>query len=401
MQRIGSREEKYVREVLTSQYSAAIGSDMVRRLEEAFAAAFGVKYAIAHTNGTSTMHSALVAAGVGPGDEVIVPPLTMSSTSLAVLQANAVPVFADIDPLTWTMDPVSVAKVITSRTRAIIPVALYGLAPDMDPLMALAAQHNLLVLEDDAQCFLGEYRGRTVGSIGHAASFSFQRSKHLTCGEGGIIITNDAELADGIRRFSCLGYAAVGANKSNITKKDIQDPAYARHVTMGFNYRMPELCAAVALAQTERIHELVALRVEVARLFAAATAGCAWLTPQKIPDGTVHSYWSYVCLMSLHAHERIGWGRFREKYLELGGDGIYGAWRLSYLEPFFLDAVAFPLRCQGKEFATQGYLPGLCPHAESVQPRLLQFRGNYIELDLAQRKADALAATIRYFEGRW
>ena len=249
MERITDLERRYVLEVLDGQFRTSAGSSMTRRLEEKFAAIFGCEYAISFVNGTATMHAALAAAGIGPGDEVIVPPLTMASTAFAVLHAGAVPVFADVDPDTWTLAPAAVAAAVTPRTRGIIPVAIYGLSPDMDPLMALAARHGLFVLEDDAQCFLGTYQGRVVGSLGHAASFSFQSSKHMTSGEGGMITTNDAGLAERIRRFNSLGYAAVGAaaGKGKITRETIQDPAYERHASVGWNYRLPELCAAVAL----------------------------------------------------------------------------------------------------------------------------------------------------------
>jgi perosamine synthetase len=175
MKRIGGREREYASEVLDSEFRSSAGSNMTNRLEKEFAERFGVKYAIAHINGTATMHSALVAAGIGPGDEVIVPPLTMASTPFAVLHANAVPVFADIDLHTFTIDPEDICRKITLYTKAIIPVALYGLSPDMDQIMDIAREHGLAVIEDDAECFLGYYKGKTVGSIGHMASFSFQR----------------------------------------------------------------------------------------------------------------------------------------------------------------------------------------------------------------------------------
>ncbi|HRJ42758.1 MAG TPA: DegT/DnrJ/EryC1/StrS aminotransferase family protein, partial [Caldilineaceae bacterium] len=231
IQRIGERERAYVQQVLDSQFRSSAGSLMTKPLEQLFAETFDSRFAIAFVNGTATMHAALAAAGVGAGDEVIVPPLTMASTAFAALHANAIPVFADIDPHTWTIDPKSIAACITPRTKAIIPVALYGLAPDMDGIMELAARHNLFVLEDDAECFLGYYKGRIVGSIGHASSFSFQSTKHMTSGEGGMITTNDEGLAEGIRRFNSLGYAAVGAaaGKGKITRETIQDPLYERH----------------------------------------------------------------------------------------------------------------------------------------------------------------------------
>lgn len=159
--RIGDQERRYVDEVLNSQFSSASGSVMTGRLERLFAETYGTRFAVSFINGTATLHAALVAAGVGPGDEVIVPPLTMASTSFAVLQAGATPVFADIHPLKWTLDPASVADHLTDRTRAVIPVGIYDLPADLDEILAMAADKNLFVLEDNAQCVLGAI---TVGA---------------------------------------------------------------------------------------------------------------------------------------------------------------------------------------------------------------------------------------------
>ena len=197
--RLAGNESNYVLEVLSTEFRSSSGATMMRRLEEAFAKRFESTYAISFVNGTATMHAALEAMSIGPGDEVIVPPLTMSATTFAVLQANATPVFADVDFDTFQIDASSIAERITPRTRAIITVALYGLSPDMDPIMDLAKKHNLFVIEDNAECFLGKYKGRLVGTLGHCSSFSFQSSKHLTSGEGGIVLTEDKELAERIR----------------------------------------------------------------------------------------------------------------------------------------------------------------------------------------------------------
>jgi perosamine synthetase len=260
----------------------------------------------------------------------------------------------------------------------------------MDALMVIASKHDLFVLEDDAQCFLGYYKGRIVGSIGHAASFSFQSSKQMTSGEGGMVITNDEALADRIRRFNSLGYAAVGAaaGKGKITKETIQDPGYERHVSIGWNYRMPELCAAVALGQLERLPELVRMRIEVAKLYAEAVKGCRWLIPQAVPDTHVHSYWTYV--LRLDNDDAFSWQEFRHKYTELGGDGIYAAWKLTYLEPALRGRKLGPQQ-------TQEFKEGLCLVAESLQHRLLQFKTNYLDLAVATSRAESLSRTIEYF----
>ena len=180
----------------------------------------------------------------------------MSSTSLAVIQANAIPVFADVDEKTFLISAADIEKKVTPKTKAIIVVSLFGLMPDMDAIMAIAKKHNLVVIEDDAQCFLGKYKGKNAGTIGHMSSFSFQASKHLTSGEGGMVTTNDDHLALQLRRFSGLGYGSITMEKARITKDDIQNPAYERHVALGWNYRMSDVVGAVALAQTERMEEL-------------------------------------------------------------------------------------------------------------------------------------------------
>jgi perosamine synthetase len=384
--RIGDKEYEYLRELLESGFPGSAGVSFTARLEAAFAEKFDCRYAIGHANGTATLHSALAAAGVGPGDEVIVPPLTMASTSLAVLHQNAVPVFADVDPETFLIDPASVRRKITSRTRAVITVALYGLSPDMDSIMELADEHRLVVIEDDAQCFLGRYKGRIVGSIGHMASFSFQNSKHITCGEGGMVTTNSPQYADRVAKFASLGYGLVGPGKSKIDKRAIVRPDFKRHVSLGFNYRMSDLCAAVLLAQLERLEEFVSWRQRAASALDQVVRSCNWLTPQRVPIDCEHSCWAYVVRLPAGG-DGPTWDQFFDKLVELGGDWFYGAWGLTYLEPVFQDGSL------GRK-----YEPGICPVAEQIQPRLVQFKTNYGDRETIERQAEILARTIRCFD---
>lgn len=393
--RIGTHELKYVQEVLKTGFCSSSGSTFMRRFEETFAKRFGATYAISFVNGTATMHAALEAMGVRPGDEVIVPPLTMSATTFAVLQANATPVFADVDPETFQIDHGSIAARITPRTKAIITVALYGLSPDMDPIMALADKHGLKVIEDNAECFLGEYKGRMVGTLGHCSSFSFQSSKHLTSGEGGIVLTEDRVLAENIRKVQSLGYAGVDATKARITKKDIQDPDYSRHVTMGWNYRMPELCCAVALAQTENIDALVQRRIEVAKIFNEATREFhTWFVPQKTGAEYVNSYWTWVCCNN---HPSVSWHALRDAFLDNGGDGVYAAWKLTYLEPMFEKLTLLGRESFISPENIAQYKLGLCPVAEHLQKRLMQFKTNYWDISQAYAQAEILHKTLRRF----
>ena len=390
MQRISDLERQYALEALDNEFSASLNSVFNDKMEKEFTDVFGVQYAIGHVNGTATMHTALAALGVQPGDEVIVPPLTMSSTALAVLQNNSIPIFADVDKGTFTIDPHAIMKCITPKTKAIITVSLYGLAPDYDEILNICREHNLYLIEDNAQCLLGEYKGRLVGQFGNFASYSFQSSKHVTCGEGGMLTTNDEILADRARRFSSLGYAGVSAGQGKITRDDIQDPHYNRHVTIGFNYRMSEVTAAVTLGQLQRLEGLVENRIKVARLFDGAIKGVKDLSKQCEREGYKASFWAYSFVM-ITDDPGVDWYRFRRLFMKNGGDGFYAAWKLSYMEPLFLNEI------QKLAGVWQEYETGLCPNAEYLQPRMVQLKTNYWDLSDAEKQADILRNTIMEF----
>ncbi len=390
MKRFTDLEKKYVLQALDNEFSTSLNSFFNNRIEKTFAEIYHVKYAIGHVNGTATLHTALAVLGVGPGDEVIVPPLTMSSPALAVLQNNSIPVFADVDIETFNIDPNSVKKNITEKTKAIISVSLYGLAPNYDELLKICDEYNLFLIEDNAECFLGKYKGKLVGQFGDFASFSFQASKHITCGEGGMLITNDDFLADKARKFSCLGYAGVTATQGKITRNDIQDPNYSRHVSLGFNYRMSEVNAAVVLGQLERSTELVENRIKVSKIFDEAIHDTDLLIRQAEPEGYKNVFWSYSMIIKTDSPE-IDWYKFRDLFQKNGGDGYYAAWKLSYMEPLFLKEI------QNMPGVWQKYNIGLCPNAEYLQPRMIQMKTNYWDLSEAERQAHILSKTIKEF----
>ena len=372
-------ELSYLEKVLSSeQWSATLGS-WNNALEGRFCEKFGVNYAVAMNSGTATLHSALVACGVGPGDEVISPALTVIMDSTATIHAGAVPVYADFDYHTFNIEPRDVERKITPRTKAIITVALYGLPPDLDPIMALAEKHGLVVIEDNAQCMLSTYKGRLTGTIGHMASYSFENTKHISCGEGGMVITDNEQYAEMVRKVGGHGFKNLKAREGRIRlNQDVfQNPNYKRHDVIGWNYRMPEFNAAVAMAQLERIEELVSMRVKSANLFMDAMEGCEYLTPQFVPKGYTNSYYTLGVLYS----GDVPWEYFRRTYIKNGGDGIYGAWSVPYLEPVMI-----------------GRVKGNCPIAEMIQPMLMQFKTNYRDMELAEQKAEALHKTIRDFE---
>ena len=387
MERISNLEKKYVMEALENEFETSKNSIFNNRLEEVFAEKFHSKYAIGHCNGTATLHVALLSCGIGRGDEVIVPPLTMSSTSIPVVLCGAIPVFADCDLDTFQISADSIEKCITEKTKAIITVSLYGLAPDYDKILSICKKHNLTLIEDNAQCFLGEYKGKLVGEFGDFASYSFQASKHITSGEGGMLTTNNKELADKARQFNCLGYADVSAEQGKITKNDIQDPQYSRHVSFGYNYRMSELQAACALGQLERIEELVQKRIEVASVFDETIENQNILKRQVEPKGCKNSYWSYSLVLDTNNPTK-DWYTFRDLFQKNGGDGYYAAWKLSYNE------LAYQNVLQKQSGIWQEYDENCCPNAEYLQKRMIQLKTNYWDIEEAKEQANILKKTI-------
>jgi len=382
---VGDTGRRYIKEALDS----GLQGEFTERLEKEFAAYFDTEYAVGVNTGTSALHVCLYAMGIGNGDEVIVPPVTMSAPSFAALYLGGVPVYADVNPDTFLIDPESVREQITPQTKAILPVHIYGLPCDMDPIMEIAAEHDLHVLEDCAECFLGEYEGKTAGTIGDMSIFSFERSKHMTSGEGGMVLTDDAELAERARKFSNLGYSTLRADgasvKSDTNRNEFQRPSFERHKLVGHNYRLPELCAAMVLAQLERLDELVERRRRIAELYEDAIEGCEWLTPQVVPDGRTNAYWTYTMRVA-----GVSWEEFREVFLDEGGHCFHGAWKLNYLEP------ALRGRSLGENGLT--YEEGLCPTAERLQPTLIQLKTNYLDLDDAEAQARVLERTVERIE---
>lgn len=393
--RFGETELGYLKEVLDSGVGSSTSGDMNKRFEEAFAKKMGVKYAVSSTSGTSTLHAALEAVGVQPGDEVITSPLTVISNGNVILSQNAIPVFADIDADTFNINPVEVEKKITPKTKAIMPVSLYGLACDLTSLNKIAERHNLPIINDAAQAFMATHNNQPITSIADITSYSLENSKHITTGEGGIVVTDSEILACKMRKFGCLGYASITPDDGRVRlrKKDFQDPNYKRHDAFGYNYRMPEVAAAVGLAQLEKIDFFLDLRIRVASLYKQVVADCDYLIPQKEIENSLNTYW---CFSLKYERDDVSWQRFRNKYTEFGGDGIYAAWALIYQETLFASG-AYKERAP-VYYKDCHYEKGICPVAEKIQPKLMQFVNNYGSTDEAMAKVEALAQTINYFK---
>jgi len=274
-------EKKYVNDCLDSNWISSNGS-YINRFEEAFAQYIGVRYAIACCNGTAALHLALLALGVGPGDEVIVPTLTYVATANAVVYTGAAVVLADCEAGTWNMDSAKLELLISPRTKAIVAVPLYGHPCDMDPILALAWKHGLFVVEDAAEALGGRYNGKLCGSMADISTFSFYGNKTITTGEGGMVVTNDAALAAKARLFMGQG----------------MDPQRRYWFpVIGYNYRMTNIEAAIGLAQLENIDGFLLKRRSIAALYNNNLAGIAGITLPIEADYADHSYWMYSILV--------------------------------------------------------------------------------------------------------
>mgnify|MGYP000845345629 FL=1 len=243
---LAGNEAAYVSDCVTSGWISSAG-DYLARFEQGMAALCQVGHGVACANGTAALHLACAALGLGPGDEVICPAFSIISTANSIVQTGATPVLVDVEPDTLCLDPALTAQAVTPRTRAIMPVHMYGHPAEMDPLMDLARQHGLAVIEDAAQVHGGGYKGRPLGGIGQMGCFSFFANKLITTGEGGMVVSDDPELAQKLRRLRNLAHG----------------PKRFEHHELGFNYRLTNLQAALGLAQLERLEATKARKAAI------------------------------------------------------------------------------------------------------------------------------------------
>lgn len=304
---IGNEEVQAVREVLLS--GRFVSGSKVLEFERAFADYVGTKHAVAVNSGTAALHIALAAMGIGNGDEVIVPPMTFFATISSVIYVGAIPVFADIDTDDLCLSPESVKNCITKKTKAIIPVHLFGAPAKMDELIKICKKKNVKILEDCAQAHGSEYCGQKVGSFGEAGAFSFFATKHMTTGEGGIITTNDNGLAETSR---------IMRNHGMVSRDD--------HVLLGFNNRMTEIEAAIGLVQIEKLDALNRKRIENSRYLIDHILPIKWAyMPMPRKTDVKHTFFwcplmikpqSGLQIKDLKKHLKKHQIGFRERYVE-------------------------------------------------------------------------------------
>lgn len=277
---LSGHERDYVLECLDSTWISSKGK-FIAEFEGRFGQYIGSRYATTVSNGTVALHLALVALGIGPGDEVIVPTLTYIASANAVTYTGATPVFVDSEAASWQIAPDDIRSKITPRTKAIMPVHLYGAACDMDAIMAIAREHNLLVIEDCAEAIGTLYKGRHVGTFGDIATFSFFGNKTITTGEGGMVVTNDQTLHDRAVHFKGQGLA---------TSRQYW------HDVVGYNYRMTNICAAIGVAQMERMDDFLEAKRRIARGYMDRLRDLELTFQEEKPD-TRHSYWMMSLLL--------------------------------------------------------------------------------------------------------
>jgi dTDP-4-amino-4,6-dideoxygalactose transaminase len=385
--RYGEEELAELKEALAQGSLFYAHGKKVKQMEAEFARMMGFKHAVATTSGTAAIHAALMAIGISPGEEVILPPLTDMGTACPILFQGAVPVFADVEPHTYNLSPRSIEEKITGKTRAIIAVHLAGNACDMDALMQIANRHHIPVVEDCAQSHGCTYRGKAVGHSGVAGCYSFNEFKHIACGDGGVIMTNDEAFARRARLATDKGYnREPGVNSRN--------PEF-----LGNNYRMSELQGAVALAQVRKLVGIIQRRRNWCGELAQRLAGLKGLHLPEVTQNCEHSWWFYLMRVDpkqLGANADEFAAALRAEGLPCGAH-YHG--RPIYMYPVFANHHAFDRA--GHAFDAQRYEAGLCPVAEQVLETcvMLPINEAYTRQDLDET-VTAITRTARYFNSR-
>ncbi len=337
---IAPEARQYVIDALDTGWISSAGP-MITRFEQEFAAYLGMQHGIAVMNGTAALHLALLCLDIGPGDEVIVPDSTMIATVTAVMYTGAMPVFVDIERETFAIDPAKIEAAITPKTKAIMPVHLFGHSADMDPILAIAEKHKLFVVEDAAEVHGATYKGRKCGSMGVINCFSFYANKIISTGEGGMLVTNDATLAERAKRLRDLAHSAQ--------KRFV-------HTELGYNYRMTNLQAALGVGNLAHIGEYLEKKQWMGKRYAEELSGIAGLRLPITKDYATNVYWMYAVLVE----DAFGMTKdaLRAKLLEKGidtRDFFYPCHSQPFLKDHPQAGNSFPV---SEEVAQRGfYLP--------------------------------------------
>ena len=277
---LGREEIDLLSSVIESGVLISTKGSLVRELERRFAERLGSRHAFACSSGTAAIHAAVAAIDPEPGDEIVTSPITDMGAITPILFQGAIPVFADVSPEAFNLTAETIEPVLSARTRAIIVTHLFGCPCDMEPILRLARKRGVAVVEDSAQAYLAEVNGSAVGTLGEIGCFSLQQGKHMTTGEGGLVVTDDPQLARRVRLFINKAWDYEGPNPD--------------HLFLALNYRMTELQGAVGLAQLGKLDASVENRIELAARLTSRVGGVASLAPQSTPAEARHAYWRYA-----------------------------------------------------------------------------------------------------------
>jgi len=363
---IGEEEKRAVMEVLESSKLSTfiaqpgehfLGGAKIRQFEKDFASYFDTKYAVAFNSATSALHAAVVACGTKAGEEVLVPPYTFTSTATCALMNNSIPVFVDIQPDIFCMDPAKIEQAIKPQTRAIIPVHLFGHPADMDEILVIAKKHGLKVIEDCAQAPGALYKGNLVGTIGDCGVFSFQETKNIMTGEGGMLITSNDEIAEIARMVRNHGEVILEGQKQRTYKADI----------LGWGYRMTELEAALGIEQLRKLDRLNNQRIDLANYLSEKLKGLDGFTPPVVRSHNKHVYYVFPI-----RYDESKTGISRDLFVKaLVAEGIpFGAGyvRPLYLNPIYHENKPFIYNYYGKGIK---YEKGICQVTERLYEKEL------------------------------
>lgn len=381
--RYGEAEMEQLKQVIAQGTLFYAHGKKVYELEKTFAAMHGAPHAVACTSGTAAIHTALMAAGISPGDEVITAPITDAGTVLPILWQGAVPVFSDLDGATYNMDPASVKDRVTPKTKAILAVHLAGNACDLYALRDIADEHKLMLIEDCAQAHGTRYHGNAIGTIGQIGCFSYNEFKHISCGDGGVVITDDPALAQKMRLATDKGYnRAPGAAQRNTN-------------FLANNYRMTELQGAVALAQLGKLDSIVQRRRAWCAGLTERLAGIEGIALPKVTYGCDPTWWFYMVRVIpgvLKANADAFVAAMKAEGVPLGAHYIG---RPVYEYPIFQDHTPF---ARGDHpFNSRDYSKNRCPEAEAILDTcvMLTINESYDEQDL-EETAKAYHRAARY-----
>ena len=389
--RFGKEELANLEEALEQNTLFYWFGNMTKRFCDKFAKMYGAEHCVATSSGTASIHVALGALGIGPGDEVITSPITDMGSLIGILYQNAVPVFADLDPHSYNMDPKSIEAKITDRTRAILVVHLAGNAAEIDEIVRIARKHNVYVIEDCAQTYCCKYKGQYVGTFGDIGCFSLNDFKHISAGDGGMIITNNKDLY-----YKALMFADKNFNRMG--------PEIVKNVPyLAPNYRMNELTAAVGLAQLDRVEEICAKRNVYGTRLNNALAKIPGIQPHKILAECESSYWFYMFRID---EERLGVSRSDfVKALQAEGIKAGNGYIPScvYQYDLFKNRNAYPGGTQYPFDGTHGtaieYRDGDCPIAEEILRTCVKLPVNefHTNEDLADT-VKAIEKVVAYYQ---